>query len=209
MKNKYTVISFASKEPAIYADCAERLAASCARFSIQCDVQIVDFSGAHRRDIVLHKPTYILDALNRHKSPVLWLDCDSDIETVLHDELPPGDWDVGFAPNPFLNWRLKLGGLLRRNKRPEHRNPVTGFASAFRYTQSAIKFLENWKYLCDWPDFAPGGDHIRMSWARQTVSLRECNLASFLNRKVIINSGRRKESIARWSVWACYRSIAR
>jgi hypothetical protein len=64
---------------------------------------------------------------------------------------------------------------------------------AFRPTEPTFHFLEIWKYLCDWPDLAPGGDHKRMCWARRMTDLREVNIASHLQGAVVRDKGKAKE----------------
>lgn len=204
MKSAYTIISFGSTQPEVYAQCAARLEASCEKYSIDNSISTIEFPEGDRKDICLYKPTFILDELLKKKSPILWLDCDVDLVCSLPKELPKGKWDIGFAPNPAhrLDRRLKRVFAQRFSLEPQklaYRNPVAGFALAVNYTPNAIKFLQNWKYLCHWRNLAFGGDHVRMCWARPMSPIKECNLASFLHRKVIFNSGRPKELHVGWT----------
>ena len=88
--------------------------------------------------------------------------------------------------------KLLRGFGVRRRFRSRD-NPVSGFAVAFRPTERTFHFLEIWKYLCDWPDLAPGGDHRRMCWARRMTDLREVNIAAGLRGAVVRDQGKAKE----------------
>lgn len=199
MKSAYTIISFGSTQPEVYAQCAARLEASCEKYSIENSISTIDFSGGDRKDICLFKPTFILDELLKKKAPILWLDCDTDLISGLGNKLPEGDWDVGFVPHPNHRLHRRLKSVLMKRQNITHENVVGAAVVALNYTPNAIKFLQNWKYLCNWRDLASGGDHVRMCWARKMSPIKECNLASFLNRKIILNSGRPKEVLLAWS----------
>lgn len=199
----YTVISFGSKEPAIYAQCADRLNNRCLEYSIPAHIEKIDFApNADREQIVLHKPFFIKRTLQSLKSPVLWFDCDTDLIQPLPKSLPTGDWDVGFAPNTNYSVKSRIRAIAKFRRRAIYDNPTTGFAIAFNYTEQSLKFLETWKYLCAWKELAAGGDHIRMSWSRLICPVKERNIAAFLHRRAIINKGRKFERAAQWSILA-------
>jgi len=190
MSSAWRLISFGSRVPAEYGEAAQKLAEQCRSLGIDCFVPIIDFDGAERKHIVLSKPTFILKQLRENPEPTLWLDCDTALEAL--PALPwQKEWDVGFLPNMLRPGLLRRIGLRRPSRRWE--NPVCGFAVAFRPTEPTFHFLEIWKYLCDWPDLAPGGDHKRMCWARRMTDLREVNIASHLQGAVVRDKGKAKE----------------
>jgi hypothetical protein len=191
VSSAWRLISFGSRVPPEYAEAAQNLARQCRSLGIDCFVPIIDFEGAERKRIVLYKPSFILEQLRENPEPTLWLDCDTALEAL--PSLPwEKEWDVGFLPNAL---RRKMPGVLRRlgGRSPRRDNPVSGFAVAFRPTERTFHFLEIWKYLCDWPDLASGGDHRRMCWAREMTELREVNIASHLQGTVVRDKGKAKE----------------
>lgn len=193
MSSAWRLISFGSRVPAEYCEAAQRLAQQCRSFGIDCFIQIIDFEVAERKHIVLHKPSFILQQLREKPQTTLWLDCDTALQAA--PSLPSqGSWDVGFLPNTLRSTVPKLlrGFGVRRRFRSRD-NPVSGFAVAFRPTERTFHFLEIWKYLCDWPDLAPGGDHRRMCWARRMTDLREVNIAAGLRGAVVRDQGKAKE----------------
>lgn len=193
MSTTWRIISFGSSEPVLYSQAARRLRGQCESLGIDCYVPVIDFEIVERKHICLYKPTFILDQLKQTPMPTLWLDCDAAL--VGTPSLPwDDDWDLGFVPN---TQRSNAGGFLAKvgfRRQTRHWvNTVSGFAVAFRPTEAAFHFLEIWKYLCAWPDFASGGDHKRMCWARKMMELREVNIARYLQGCVVRDAGKGKE----------------
>ena len=70
-----------------YADKAARLLASCERFGIAHDIRRVpsvhqSISRRGTPDLAFTKPAFILDALARHRRPVLYIDADCEIRAA-------------------------------------------------------------------------------------------------------------------------------
>jgi hypothetical protein len=193
MSSTWRIISFGSRKPVLYAQAARRLREKCESLGIDCYIPVIDFEIVERKYICLHKPSFILEQLKRAPIPTLWLDCD--VALVGAPSLPrDGGWDIGFVPN---TQRPNAGDFLTKagfRQRSSHWvNTVSGFAVAFRPTQATFHFLEIWKYLCEWPDLASGGDHKRMCWARKMTELKEVNVARYLQGCVIRDAGKDKE----------------
>lgn len=193
MKSTWRIISFGSSEPVLYAQAALRLREQCESLEIDCYIPVLDFEIVERKHICLHKPSFILEQLKQAPIPTLWLDCDAALLGV--PSLPwDGGWDIGFVPNTQRrNTRGFLAQAGFRRRSSHWVNTVSGFAVAFRPTQATFHFLEIWKYLCEWPDLASGGDHKRMCWARKMTESREVNVARYLQGCVIRDSGKDKE----------------
>ena len=129
----------------------------------------------------LLKPTVILDALERRRKTVVWLDADT---TVLDRfEVPGGEWDIGTIPNT--------------NPRSRSKNPTSAFVLAFRPTAATIQFLQVWKYLCDWHELCPNRqDHKRFTWTREMRQdfYTEIDMSECLKGTLIRDVGTVKEA---------------
>ena len=143
------------------------------------DLKVVPPTFEARKCLI--KPRIIIDALAKHKCPVVWLDADT---TVLKPfALPDGDWDVGTVPNT--------------NPHSISKNPTCAFVLAFRPTQKALHFLKVWKYLCDWHELCPNRqDHKRLTWTRemQRDFYTEIDLSEALHGTMIRDVGTVKEA---------------
>lgn len=186
----WKVVSFASKEPSIYEKSASELRRQCEYFGYSHDIRTIDFKGADRKHIVLFKPTFLLTILEASSEPILWLDCDTGLIRPFRQACTSTSWDVGFAPDLSRSPALYLNRLVRGHTKVKRDNAAAGFAIALRPTSAAIHFVRVWKHLCDWRELAPGGDHIRMNWARKMVTIREQNIGKYLDGSVIFNQGK-------------------
>lgn len=191
----WRVISFGSTNPAEYAEAAQCLSERCQQLGIDSYVKILDFGNADRKDIVLRKPTFIREQLERSPVKTLWLDCDAAVVDAFRSFPSDEGWDVGFLPNTMRKSTPQIFSTLSRLVSPASRwtNTVSGFAVALRPTKATFHFLKVWEHLCAWRDLAEGGDHKRMCWARRMVDLREINIAGHLQGVVVRDKGRGKE----------------
>lgn len=193
----WKIISFASKEPGVYAESANSLIRQCENFGYAHDIRIIDFNGADRKTIVLAKPGFIFSVLEESREPILWLDCDTGLNRPFRRVPSKADWDVGFVPDLARSPFFRLKRLIRPRRKVRHINSASGFAVALQPTAAAFHYLNVWKYLCAWDDLAAGGDHVRMNWSRAMVSLREQNIAKYLDGSLVVNQGRKKETKVR------------
>lgn len=170
------IVSYATND-GIYDRFLTRLAARCDAHGLRHDLRLI--APTTRLDACLRKPSFILEMLDLHQKPVLWLDADAVVERSF--DLPGEPWDIGLVPNTSW-WRRR-------------RNPTSAFVVAAAPTEAARSFLEAWIYLCRWPELANRTDHGRLTWARQMRrgSYREIDISRSLRRAIIRDFGRRKE----------------
>jgi hypothetical protein len=172
------VISYGTKD-GIYDRWLARLQKSCEACGLRHD--LVAIPAMSRMEAYLRKPGFILDALERHAEPVIWLDADAVVTGPF--ALPGGEWDIGLVPS---TWRYKRS-----------RNPTGAFAVAARATDAARAFLAAWHYLCQKPDLARHGDHRRLTWTREmrAKTYREIDISRALHKAIIRDFGRRKQEL--------------
>lgn len=177
MTSDFTVISYGTE--GAYEECLCRLSWQCCDAGLDHDMTFLP--AMPRIAAYLHKPTFILNTLNKLDRTVVWLDADT---TVLRRfELPDGDWDVGVVPNTQTK-------SLRKN-------PTSSFVLAFRPTEGSRILLGLWKYLCDWRWLsAKRQDHKRLTWAREISEGRhtEIDLTPYLRGALIRDAGTPKEA---------------
>jgi hypothetical protein len=128
----FTVISFWCGHPA-YREAAQRLIADCERLGLRHDIAELSGSDSWMQN-TRRKPQFILDALRRHRQPLLWVDADS---SMLRHPGPLLDlnFDVGAAALPPKATIRVLG------------YPDISIAAAslfFNDTPAAVAFLEQW-----------------------------------------------------------------
>jgi len=148
-----------------YSNFAEKLKRDCERFNIEYEIivpdGISDFylsmpSYADKRHwLPRYKPTYLLDAIERHKRPIFYMDCDGKI-------LKEPNWsemngcDIGYDIGVEAKERNDLlGGI-----------PA---ATYYNYTEMALNFLKVWKYKCD-NIMSNAADHFFFSYIKRVFS---------------------------------------
>lgn len=162
------VVSFGTEGK--FEEYIERLRKSLEEHEIPHQVELIPFP-ANKFDAALKKPRFILERLDE---TLLWLDADSYVTGPI--TLPEGDWDAGF----LNHWGTK--------------DSVVCCVVAFRPTDRARAFLEQWAELCERKHrtFA-GTEHDRMLVTLRSFSLNEIELTEYLTGKLIVNYGIRKE----------------
>lgn len=77
-KMDHTIISYYSDLPnsTQYKDAANELIKRCDLFKVKYDVTELESAGSYSKNCLM-KPGFILRKLTEHKSPVIWMDCDT------------------------------------------------------------------------------------------------------------------------------------
>lgn len=169
------IVSFATDDE-VYPAYLDRLRRSCDKAGLMCDLAVIP---AQRRETACRsKPRFLLEKLEKHNQPIVWLDADALVMRPF--DLPPGEWDVGLVPNTI------------RNRRRAY--PMASFVVALRPTPGCVSFLKTWDYLCGWD--GPKGDHHRLHPTRLLMrkDYVEISLVKPLRRAIVRDYGKHKEN---------------
>lgn len=128
------LISFYTEgdEKNYYVKCADRLRENCKQYNLDLDLVKKENLGSYR-DNCLSKPKFILDKLNEHQSPLVWVDVDTIFrnypEHFYSEQLL--NVDIGFSSS-----HPHLGGMKA--------SPLY-----FNTNELSKVFLEDWISVCN------------------------------------------------------------
>ncbi|MFA5265152.1 MAG: hypothetical protein WC378_15120 [Opitutaceae bacterium] len=151
-------------EGAFYRSAAKRLETRCRDIGIACDIVEGQSYGGWIENC-LQKPRCILEALDRHKRPVLWVDCDARMHfgPWLCDDLTCDVAAVPYNGSPWNDPPLRI------------RSAVVWFND----TPGARAFLKRWREMCERPveGVRVLADHhyLEMTW-REFEASGKCTL---------------------------------
>lgn len=140
---KFKVISFYSepkKDSTYYTDCYKKFKADCDKFSVDYDIKKLEGHGNYYKNTRM-KPQFILDAINKFKMPVMWMDIDTKLKSK--PVIPRGDFDICCVRHSIKN------------------QPYLFYAHLlyFRYNDEVVSFLKDWVKKCKECKNEKAGDH--------------------------------------------------
>lgn len=127
---KYVIVSGFTPNP-IYEEKAFKLASTLNDFNLNYEIVQMEERGSWIKNCQ-QKAEVILDALNRYKKPVVWLDADAEVKQnpSLFNTLAEDICDIAYYAMPRPNRHLASGTLF------------------FGNTSNARAILEHWIYAC-------------------------------------------------------------
>ena len=121
------IVSFYTKDWQ-YPEYANKLKNDCIRLKIDYDIQELPSTGDYIRNTSL-KPQFILDMLNKHKRPVLWIDCDGSLlkspDVLIDFDKSDFDFSAKKCPDNYVR-QYHVGTL------------------CFNYNRYVINLIETW-----------------------------------------------------------------
>ncbi|MDX2018564.1 MAG: hypothetical protein SFY95_13110 [Planctomycetota bacterium] len=138
------VVSFFTGD-GVYRQFAEKLRASCERFGVPYDIDEFPSTGDWIRNLA-KKPRFLLDKLDKHRGPVVWMDADCEIcqePAVLREASARGDVDF-MCYNLFAD----AGNGLTEIHDPTRLHSSSG-VMYIADTPAARGFIAQWGEMCE------------------------------------------------------------
>lgn len=126
--NNPILISYYTGDP-YYGLCSDNLKKSCEHLKIPIVIENIQNLGSYWEN-TLQKPSFILKKIEEFKKDVIWIDVDTKINQY---------------PECFKKWDSDI--ILASHTGDLH--GIKASPIGIKYNESSIKFLSEWKKLCD------------------------------------------------------------
>src|SRR5258708_2800572 len=132
MKEFPLVVSYYTKDT-LYQVEVQSLIASCEQWGLEYEVDPVASFGSWERNCCW-KPFFLMEKLQKHRRPLLWVDADAVFFRKPDPETLQEDWDLAARINQYLE-----------DSHPSKVNSGTVFVNA---TEGAAKVVKAWGQKC-------------------------------------------------------------
>lgn len=172
------VVSFFTGD-GVYRQFAEKLRASCERFGVPYDIEEFPSTGDWIRNLA-KKPRFLIDKLDRHGGPVVWMDADCEIrQDPALLRAGSGEGGVDFM---CYNLLADRGNGIRDEYDPTRLHASSGVMYVAD-TPAARGFIAQWGEMCE--ENPDQRDDFVLNYAfarRRNTELRYCWLPREYNR---------------------------